>query len=50
VSDAPACNAEQIYFDDNVDPTKVFLCPEACTLVQADEDAEISLDFGCLGS
>lgn len=45
-----ACDSEQVYFDDNADPTKVFLCPAACTLVQADEDAEISLDFGCLGS
>ena len=50
VSDAGSCSGEQVFFDDNSDPTKVLLCPLACTLVQADEDAEISLDFGCLGS
>src|SRR5690606_2239447 len=50
VEDAAACSGEQVYFDDNTAPSKVLLCPDACTLVQADEDAEISLDFGCLGS
>ena len=50
VADAGACSGEQVYFDDNDAPTKVLLCPDACALVQADEGAKISLDFGCLGS
>jgi hypothetical protein len=49
-TDSTLCDGDEVYFDDNEDPTKVFLCPDACTLVQADEAAEIALDFGCLGS
>lgn len=31
------------------DFNRVFLCPDTCTRVQADADAEISVGFGCLG-
>jgi hypothetical protein len=32
------------------DFTKIFLCPSTCVTVQADDQAEVSIDFGCLGS
>jgi len=46
-----ACGSELgFYLDDNTNPTRLFLCPQACTLVQADDEAKIDIDFGCLGS
>jgi hypothetical protein len=45
------CSSTQgFYLDDNESPTRLFLCPEACSVVQADDDARIDIDFGCLGS
>jgi hypothetical protein len=44
------CSGHEVYFDDNDAPARVFLCPAACDTIQADPEAEISLDFGCLGS
>ena len=35
------------YFDDNVNPTKVFACPDTCMLVQSESAVSISLKFGC---
>jgi hypothetical protein len=32
-----------------LDYNHVYLCPDTCTRVQADTDAEISVGFGCLG-
>jgi hypothetical protein len=43
-------SAQGFYLDDNTNPTRLFLCPEACSLVQADDGARIDIDFGCLGS
>lgn len=43
-------SAQGFYLDDNSNPTKLFLCPQACSLVQADDGARIDIDFGCLGS
>jgi hypothetical protein len=43
-------SAQGFYLDDNDSPTRLFLCPEACSLVQADDGARIDIDFGCLGS
>jgi hypothetical protein len=48
--DVDDCDGEQFYLDSNTNPTQLFLCPDACTLVQADVQAEINIDFGCLGS
>jgi hypothetical protein len=38
------------YFDDSANPTKVLVCPETCTVLEATPDARIDLEFGCLGS
>jgi hypothetical protein len=43
-------SAQGFYLDNNSNPTKLFLCPQACGLVQADDGARIDIDFGCLGS
>jgi hypothetical protein len=51
VSAADQCGSAQgFYLDDNTTPTRLFLCSQACTLVQADDAARIDIDFGCLGS
>ncbi len=35
------------YYDDNIAPTKIVLCPESCATVQADPNAKVSVLFGC---
>lgn len=35
------------YYDNNVGPTKLILCPASCTTVEADSAAKISVLFGC---
>jgi hypothetical protein len=51
ISAADQCGSAQgFYLDDNESPTRLFLCPQACSLVQADDGARIDIDFGCLGS
>jgi hypothetical protein len=51
VANMGACTSgNQYYFDDNANPTKLFLCGDACTTVQADDAGSLELDFGCLGS
>jgi hypothetical protein len=51
VANVGACTSgNQYYFDDNANPTKLFLCEDACTTVQADDAGSLELDFGCLGS
>lgn len=35
------------YYDSNVAPKKIILCPASCTTVQADSSAKISVLFGC---
>ncbi len=51
VTNAGACSSgNQYYFDDNANPTQLFLCGDACTTVQADDAGSLALDFGCLGS
>jgi hypothetical protein len=47
-SDVDCGSAPAYYF--NQDFTKIFLCPNTCVTVQADDMAEVSIDFGCLGS
>lgn len=49
VPSAADCGSGQgFYFDPS--PTRIVLCPETCTLVQADEAAQVSINLGCLGS
>jgi hypothetical protein len=44
------CDADdQYYFDDNGSPTTIHLCADTCTMVQADDEAELGIDLGCLG-
>jgi hypothetical protein len=45
VADAGACTADSFYID--VMANTIVICPDACATVQADEDAEISIVFGC---
>ncbi|MRG96998.1 vWA domain-containing protein [Polyangium spumosum] len=35
------------YYDNNVDPTKIILCPTSCTTVQGDLNAKVDVLFGC---
>jgi hypothetical protein len=50
VTEAGACSVgDDFYFDDNINPTKLFLCGGACTTVQND-GGDLKLDFGCLGN
>lgn len=55
VSGMGACDDDdQYYLGVEGDPgtaefNHVFLCPNTCTRVQADDDAGISVGFGCLG-
>ncbi|MET0595598.1 MAG: vWA domain-containing protein [Polyangiaceae bacterium] len=51
VDSASACAAAKDgwawYYDDNVRPTKIMVCPQACTGIQADVSAKIDIAFGC---
>jgi hypothetical protein len=55
VADANGCTGDDEYYlgvqgdAGGQDYNRVYLCPDACTRVQADADAEISVGFGCLG-
>lgn len=35
------------YYDNNLAPTEIILCPESCTKVQGDIKAEVNVQFGC---
>ncbi len=35
------------YYDNNLAPTKMILCPASCSTVQADTKAEVAAEFGC---
>jgi hypothetical protein len=35
------------FYDDNVRPTKISVCPQACTIVQNDAAARVDIYFGC---
>ncbi len=52
VTNEAACGSSgyEFYFDDNANPTRLFLCQNACDLVRADDAGSLELDFGCLGS
>jgi hypothetical protein len=38
------------YFDNNIDPKKITLCPATCTVLKADPSAKMDISLGCLGS
>lgn len=35
------------YYDDNVAPTSVTMCPATCSAIQGDPMANVSIEFGC---
>jgi Mg-chelatase subunit ChlD len=35
------------YYDDNMNPTKIILCPASCNVVQADPAGRLNILFGC---
>nr|WP_276599671.1 vWA domain-containing protein [Nannocystis sp. SCPEA4] len=35
------------YYDDEQNPSKIFVCPQTCTKIQGVEDAKINIKFGC---
>jgi hypothetical protein len=46
--DGPAqCVPGGWYYDNEQNPTKILLCPETCTLVQADQQGKIQIVLGC---
>jgi hypothetical protein len=48
VADASKCAGDGWYYEDNLDPSKIRLCPAACTKVQAADGAQVTIDVGCL--
>jgi hypothetical protein len=49
VPSAADCGAEQAwYYDDPANPTRILLCPSACSTVTADSGAAISILAGCV--
>jgi hypothetical protein len=44
---ADCANADGWHFDNPTSPTKLTVCPAACTAIQSDPAAKIQLDFGC---
>lgn len=46
--DGPAqCVPGGWYYDNEANPTKILLCPETCTMVQADPQGKIEIVLGC---
>jgi hypothetical protein len=35
------------YYDNNSNPSEIVLCPASCSVVEADDMAKVSVDFGC---
>ncbi len=50
VLSSAACSGQAFYLDDENNPTRLSLCPDACNAAQADDGARLTVDFGCLGS
>ena len=50
VNDLASCVANGWYYDDNTNPSTINLCPDTCTMVQADSNAKVEVLLGCLGS
>ncbi len=48
VDNMAACmTGDQWYYDDNANPTQIFLCPATCTTVTADPGAQLDIEIGC---
>jgi hypothetical protein len=49
VTDASECDANpnSWYYDDNVNPTKILLCPSTCTTVSGDHSGKVDVLLGC---
>lgn len=47
-SEAACAAGEGFYYSS--DNSQIHLCPATCAVVQADPQAKVSIDFGCLGS
>jgi hypothetical protein len=49
VTDAADCMnwPDGWYYDDPVNPTQIFLCPQACEQAQSDSKGTIDVEFGC---
>ena len=48
VADAGSCGSDPgWYYDDPANPSVITLCPDYCDAIQADENAQIKLEFGC---
>jgi hypothetical protein len=50
VTNQAACSGPGWYYDNNANPTTINLCPGSCSTVQADPNAKIDIELGCLGS
>ena len=50
VDSAAQCAGPGWYYDNNTNPTKINLCPDSCTTVQADKAAEVKIRIACQGS
>ncbi len=48
VNDATLCAGLEWYYDDNVNPTTVNLCPAACSLVQNDTSSGVDILYQCV--
>lgn len=48
VNDASKCVGPGWHYDDNLAPTKILLCPAACTKVQGTAGGQVTIDMGCL--
>jgi len=35
------------YYDDNENPTMIYVCPQTCEWFQSEEDASLTIHFGC---
>ena len=47
-NDAADCGTDPgWYYDNPMNPTKIFLCPATCVTVQADPEANVKFLFGC---
>jgi len=49
VNDAASCVADGWYYDNNLSPQTIELCPTQCSAAQANPAATINVSFGCLG-
>jgi hypothetical protein len=47
VNDAASCVPGAWYYDNNTAPTQIILCPQTCSMVQADPNGKIKVLLGC---